>query len=411
MKRKINYLLLLLVVILPFTVYAGASGSAPSSVENGSNVTFTVSVSNTAAWNLKLSGSGATSGCSAAYADVTANGNNTSKSFTVTCKATKEGTITFTATGDITSQDGANSNVSITKTTSVVKPREKETEARLSSLGVDGYDIGFNKDNTSYSIDVEPSVTSINISAKAMSGRASVSGAGAKEIDPAGSKFDITCTAENGATKTYTITVNVIDKNPIEVKIDNTEYTVVKTNRVLTAPSLTQESTTTINGIEVPSYKNEKANITIVGLKNKDGNIKYAIYDNNEYKVYNENKSSELLLFISEKELDGYKETKITINEVEYKAYEFNDRFKIVYAMNLSTGEYGFYKYDTKENTFQYFDTEKKEEKTTKKKNINVFLITTIVLAIIIIGLIVYLITTKKTKKSKKKKDKEEDAN
>jgi hypothetical protein len=32
-----------------------------------------------------------------------------------------------------------------------VAPRQKETESRLSSLGVDGYDIGFNKDKTSYS--------------------------------------------------------------------------------------------------------------------------------------------------------------------------------------------------------------------------------------------------------------------
>ena len=398
--KNLKFILLLLLII-PINVYAAgsASGSAPGSVENGGSATFTVSVSNTAAWNLKLSGSGATSGCSAAYADVTANGNNTSKSFTVTCRATREGTITFTASGDITSADGANSNVSITKTTTVVKPREKETEARLSSLSVDGYDIGFDKDKESYSIDVEPSVTVISINAKAMSGRASVSGQGAKEVDPAGSKFEIVCTAENGARKVYIITVNVIDKNPIFVKIDDSEYTVVKTNRLLTAPQLTTEGTTSINGIDVPSYKNEKANIIIVGLKDKDGNIKYAIYDNNEYKLYNSNKSSELLLFISEKELDGYEETKVSINDVEYRAYEINDRFKLVYAMSLFTGEYNFYKYDTKENTFQYFDTESKDEVKKSKKSINILLISTIVLAILLIGLVVYIFISKKNKR------------
>ena len=337
MKKILNSLLLLVAFTIPSIVFAAgsASGSAPGTVENGSNVTFTVKVSNTAAWNIKLSGSGATKGCSQTYADVTANGKNTSKSFTVTCKATSIGTITFKATGDITSADGSNSNVSITKTVNVVKPREKETEARLSSLTVDGYTIDFNKDKENYSINVEPSVNSIKISAKAMSGRASISGAGKKELSPDGGKYEIVCTAENGTKKTYTINVSVIDKNPINVKIDGTDYTVVKSNKLLKAPTGTTEGKIKIQDIEVPSYTNEQSKITIVGLKDSEGNIKYAIYDNNDYKLYNENKSSELLLYISNKSLDGYKETKVTINEKEYVAYELNNRFKIVYAMNL----------------------------------------------------------------------------
>ena len=199
MKKILNSLLLLIIIMIPTIVLAAgsASGSAPGTVENGNNVTFTVKVSNTAAWNLKLSGTGATNGCSQIYADVTANGNNTSKSFTVTCKATSIGTITFTASGDITSADGANSNVSITKTVNVVKPREKETEARLSSLTVDGYTIDFNKDKENYSISVEPSVNSINISAKSISGRASISGIGKKDLSVDGGKYEVVCTAEN----------------------------------------------------------------------------------------------------------------------------------------------------------------------------------------------------------------------
>ena len=392
MQKILNSLLLLVIIMIPTIVFAAgsASGSAPGTVENGSNVTFTVKVSNTAAWNLKLSGTGATSGCSQSYADVTANGNNTSKSFTVTCKATSVGTITFTANGDITSADGANSNVSITKTVNVVKPREKETEARLSSLTVDGYPIDFNKDKENYSISVEPSVNSINISAKAISGRASISGTGKKEISPEGGKYEVVCTAENGTKKTYVINVSVIDKNPINVKIDEIDYTVVKSAKLLKAPTNTTEGKTKIKDIEIPSYTNEQSKITIVGLKDSEGNIKYAIYDNNEYKLYNENKSSELLLYISSKSLDGYKETKVTINETEYVAYELNDRFKIVYAMNLDNGEYNYYKYDTKENTFQYFEIGSKEE--TKKNNSNILLVTTILFAITTLCSVGYII-------------------
>jgi len=398
MKKVLNNLLLLLAFLIPNIVLAAgsASGSVPGTIENGSNVTFTVNVSNTAAWNLKLSGTGATSGCSQSYADVTANGNNTSKSFTVTCKATSVGTITFTANGDITSADGANSNVSITKTVNVVKPREKETEARLSSLTVDGYSLDFNKDKESYSISVEPSANSINISAKAISGRASISGTGKKELSADGGKYEIVCTAENGTKKTYTINVSIIDKNPINVKIDGVDYTVVKSAKILKMPTNTTEGKTTIKDIEVPSYTNEQSKITIVGLKDINGNIEYAIYDNNDYKLYNENKSSNLLLYISNKQLSGYTETEVTINEKEYDAYEINDRFKIVYAMNLDNGEYNYYKYDTKDNTFQYFESEIKKE---KKNNLNIFLITTILLSAITLCLVGYIIYLKKHKK------------
>ena len=395
MKKILNSLLLLIIIMIPTIVLAAgsASGSAPGTVENGNNVTFTVKVSNTAAWNLKLSGTGATNGCSQIYADVTANGNNTSKSFTVTCKATSIGTITFTASGDITSADGANSNVSITKTVNVVKPREKETEARLSSLTVDGYTIDFNKDKENYSISVEPSVNSINISAKSISGRASISGIGKKDLSVDGGKYEVVCTAENGTKKTYIINVSVIDKKPINVNIDGVDYTVVKSAKLLIAPTNTTEGKTKIQDIEIPSYTNEQSKITIVGLKDIDGNIEYAIYDNGDYKLYNENKTSGLLLYINNKNLDGYKTTKVTINEKEYDAYEINDRFKIIYAMNLDNGEYNYYKYDIQEDTFQYFEIGSKEE--TKKNDSNILLITTILFAITTLCLVGYIVFLK----------------
>ena len=402
MKRKFSLLLLLLLLslfMIPCVVFASgsASGSAPGSVENGNNVTFKVSVSNTAAWNLKLSGSGATSGCSQSFADVTSNGNNTSKSFSVTCRATSVGTITFTAKGDITSADGSNSNVSIVKTVNVVKPREKEKESRLSSLSIAGYDIKFNKDNQNYSISVEPTVNSINISAKAMSNRASISGTGSKEIDLDGGIFEITCTAENGTKKTYTINVMVIDKNPINIKIDGIDYTVVKSTKQLVAPTNSVEGKITIKEMEIPSYTNDKTKLTIVGIKNAEGNIYYATYDADTYNLYNENKSSELLLFIGSKELEGYEATTLNINKKNYSAYKLNERFAIVYAIDLNSGESGYYKYDKKDNTFQYFEIDE------ESSGINILLITTISLGIISLGSIGYILYTFFIKKKKNK--------
>lgn len=407
MKNKLNILILLIIFMIPSNVFAAgsATGSAPTSVEKGSNVKFTVTIHNTAAWNLKLSGTGATSGCSQSFADVTADGNNTTKNLTITCNSNNIGNITFTATGDITSSDGTNSNVSITKVVNVVKPREKETEARLSSLKVEGYQLNFNKDNYNYSINAKPEIKGITISANAISGRASISGTGYKELSPEGGKYEIICTAENGTRKIYTINVAIIDDNPIKVTIDGKNYNVVKTNKVLKAPSGTKEQNIKINEIEVPAYFNEKSNITIVGLKDEQSNIKYAIYNNGEYKLYNENKSSEILLYIDSKKLDGHKETTIVINDIEYPAYELNDRFKIVYAMNLNNGEYNYYRYDTKENIFQYYELNKEEIPKEKENNINIYLITTIIFLITTLISLYYAVFLKLKERKQIKKE------
>ena len=118
-------------------VYAAPSASISvnkSSVENGSSVSATVTVKSTAAWNIRISSSGATSGCTQKFADATSNGQNTTKYFTVTCKATSIGTINFTMTGDITDASGNNVQVSGSRNVTVVKPREKSSNNYLKSL-------------------------------------------------------------------------------------------------------------------------------------------------------------------------------------------------------------------------------------------------------------------------------------
>ncbi len=390
--KKILSILIITFLFIPNNVLAlSANGSVKTTIENGSNVTFYVNVNKAASWNLHLKGSGATSGCYKKYADVTEEGNNTSKRFTVTCKANKIGKITFTATGDITASNGQNINVSITKVVNVVKAREKEKEARLLDLSIQGYNINFNKDKTNYSISIQPTVNSINIKATPISKYAKVSGIGVKKITGDGDIFKVISISETGVKKEYTINVSIIDSDPINVEIDNKKYTVVKTSRNLIQPLNTETSTIKINNYEIPSFINEKAKLTLVGLKDEDGNIKYGIYKDNKYELYNENKSNELSLFINNKELKGYNKKDIKINDNTYEGYELDDRFVIVYAMNLNNGEYNYYKYDTKENTFQYYDI---KDKVKKENNINIFLYTTIIFAITTLILLI----SKKTK-------------
>ena len=118
-----------------------------------------------------------------------------------------------------------------------------------------------------------------------------------------------------------------------------------------------------------------------------------AVYNNNTYKIYNETTSKLLTLFITDGELNNYNKTTIIIDDQEYNAYEIDDRFAVVYAMNLNDGEYNYYKYDKKDGTFQYYET---KDITNNNKNYKILISALSILLIIAIITIFILLFRKK---------------
>ena len=394
-KLYIFFAILIMIILVPQIAFGAGSASisAPASVESGSNVTIKVTLSNVAAWNIKIKASGATDGATKSYADATEDAENTTKTFSVTCNSKGAGTITVTVTGDITSADGANKDISLTKTITVKekqvnnstnnnpsqptnsstsgtasKPNtpssggqtssgqttggqtqngqttnenvEKEAEARLAELSVLGYEISpaFNKDTQEYFVEVPLTQENVTIDAKTLGSKAQIQGTGNYEVKEGNNVFEIVVTAENGETKTYKLNVAVVDKNPIIATINQKQYTVVKQAKLLKKLNLYEETTIKINDIEVPAFKNETNKLIIVGIKDENNQILYATYNDGKYDIYTEVTSKNLLLYITEGKLEGYKKTSVTINEKQYSAYEINDRFVVVYAMNVNNG-------------------------------------------------------------------------
>ena len=443
-KLYIFFAILIMIILVPQIAFGAsfASISAPASVESGSNVTIKVTLSNVAAWNIKIKASGATDGATKSYADATEDAENTTKTFSVTCNSKGAGTITVTVTGDITSADGANKDISLTKAITVKerqvnnstnnnpsqptnsstsgttsKPNtqssggqtssgqkqngqttnenvKKEAEARLAELSVLGYEISpaFNKDTQEYFVEVPLTQENVTIDAKTLGSKAQIQGTGNYEVKEGNNVFEIVVTAENGETKTYKLNVAVVDKNPIIATINQKQYTVVKQAKLLKKPNLYEETTIKINDIEVPAFKNETNKLIIVGIKDENNQILYATYNDGKYDIYTEVTSKNLLLYITEGKLEGYKKTSVTINEKQYSAYEINDRFVVVYAMNVNNGEYGYYKYDKKDETFQYYEIDKAEQ-----KEINVFAVISVILGILlVISIIAQILINKK---------------
>ena len=347
---------------LPIVMAAPSVGTSVSSgsIEKGNSVTFSVTIRNVASWNIKINGIGSTTNCSSSYADATSNGNNTNKTFSITCKGSDLGLISFSVTGDATSQDGSNVNVSGSKRVNVTAVKPKSSNNYLKSITVDEYELTpvFSKETLEYSVTVPSTVNTIHLEASPEDNTASVSGTGEKDVEEGANSFEIRVNAQNGNERIYKVTVHVEDQNPIEVLLLDQKYTVIKNIKNVVKPDLYENSTITIQGIEVPSFVSDVTEYTLVALKGANGEVVFAIYDekNSSYQLYEEQKSNSLILFLLDisDELEGYLKTTITLNGREYTAYKVSSDsdYALVYAMNIETGEKNYYLYHAKDKPY-----------------------------------------------------------
>lgn len=299
-------------------------------------------------------------------------------------------------------------SVKITAITQAELEASYSKNNNLSSLGVEGYTLNqeFNKDTLEYTVSVPSDVEKITLTGTAEDGKSSINGLGEFEVSEGENKFDIIVTAENGSQKTYTIKVNVEDKNPIEVIIDGKKYTVIKRASTLTAPSTYEATTERINDIEVPAFKSNITNYVLVGLKGEDGTSNLYIYDGeyNKYTLYTELKTEGMLLFPKKAPTSPkyYKITKVTINGTEIEAYQYDgvEDYYLVYGVNIETGSEGFYQYDMVNNTITRYNDKIINELTKKNEN---FLMIIIILGVetIVIIMILLITLTKRGKKDK----------
>ena len=281
----------------------------------------------------------------------------------------------------------------------------------LKSLSIEGLKLSpsFSKDTTKYTVEASSNTTSINIKASVEDSKSSIKGTGKHEVSEGENKFNITVTAQNGSSKTYTIIVNVIDSNPITVKIDNEEYTVVKRESNLETPEGFEKTTIKINDQNIPAFYNKTNNYTLVGLS-KDGDIELYLYDekNNKYSKYIEvilNEMKIAPLPIDKTFDDSYKKTSIKIGETIFDALKMDaSDFYIIHTKDLVTGKDDYYTYDSVSNTMiRYNDDNTKplKQKILEYKKMILFLgIETVLIIIILVCILI-----NKARNNKKEKE------
>lgn len=395
--KKYVLCLFTFLMLLPISVYAGnatISIDGPSSVYVGDTVKISVTVSSSqslGSWNYnisyddsKLSYVSTTANAAGSVADYVSGDGKKSVTYSWTYKATNAGSATFSVSGiDVYGFDESQLSVggSTKKTIEVKKPNSvsgggsnnngggnttkpstgyKYSENNnLSSLNVEGFEFEFDKNKTDYSITVPNDTKSVKIGATAEDGKARVNGIGDFEVKEGDNLIEVVVTAENGDKKTYKLNIVVEEATPIEVKVGDDTYSVVRKADLLPNALATFEaSTTLIKGEEVPCYHSNITDFYLLGLRDKDGEIDLYRYDAKEDKfyVYNQLQIGGIYIALLDGEVpSGYKLDKVKINEKEYSAFIKDGAYPLLYGINLESGEKNYYSYDSNEGTIQKF--------------------------------------------------------
>lgn len=367
---------------LPVKLFAagGLSVSASAgSVYVGDSVTFTVSASNSAG-NVNISGAVNDS----IWLD------NSSQSYTV--KATSAGTIGINVSGVLASYDtGLDQNVSgssyvtvMNRPTSsggnqnntnqnVVKDEPKEevkknTDSALASLSVSQGKLSpnFASGTTSYKVTLPSTASSIKISASARDAKASVSGAGTRELEPGNNKLSVVCSAEDGSSTTYTINVYVDEKPLTYMTYNGVKFGVSAHNgKGGKLSKAFDETKIKVDGIEIPAWKNNALNITLVYLQS-EGTEGYYIYDETKQEVVSVYEPMAVLgqnivrIDVPEnlQKREGMNFTKVKVDGKEFTGWTLDDKnlenYALIYVMN-DAGKYVYYQYEKTQNTLQLY--------------------------------------------------------
>lgn len=445
MKKRLKVILssiafLMTISLLQLPVYAAgfSVSKSASSVAPGGTFTVSVSVSGEGRFNFSASngtvssssqwiagsgsvsvkaGSSGTVTVSVTASDVSANDGETvisgTHSVSVAINAPTSG-------GNTTNSNNSNSGSTTNNTdTTTQQTEEKKEETKksnvntLASLTVSAGELSpaFDGNNTNYEVNVDAKVTSITIDAKATDAKASVSGTGEHALQVGANTLQVVCKAENGSTKTYTITVNVDETPQVYLKLNKQKLGVVRNVKDLGIPESFEATTIKIEKNEVTAYHSNNMNKTILYLVNEKGEKNFYLYDEKEgvtsifipVTVLGRN-----VYIIDVKKddvkVDHTKFNKIQIDNNTFEGWTFTDdkNYSLIKVMNQK-GEKVIYQYEATENTLQLYHQVKQEQSNQPKQQKNimtyVFAATTVVFALISLVLIRYFFIHKKSLK------------
>lgn len=367
------------------------------------------------------------------YVAAAPNANTKTVTYNYNFKARKSGKVTFnTSSVAVLGWNEQYMGVNLSGATVNILTKA-ELEASLSkdnylkTLTIEGYEISFDKEKLDYSLIVENDVKQITIKGTKQDSRSKVSGLGTVDLIEGLNKVYVVVTAQNGSKRTYTINVTVKELEPINVLLNDVQYSVVRSLDGVNIPETFILKEIELNDKMVGSLYNEVADITLLLLKDENGDTYFFEYDNEQYQEFNYLNFGNLYIKILKIKdvIDGYVKSNEVLNGLNIETLKSNNdsEFSLLYGLNLETNEENYYSYDEKENTIQRYVKSEQKKLPKIKEDRNVYLWLAVIFATISIILLVTLISVvsnkrkpkdsiekpKKEKSKKKQKKKKKD--
>ncbi|MCD7892566.1 MAG: cadherin-like beta sandwich domain-containing protein [Erysipelotrichaceae bacterium] len=386
------------------------SGLGKTSLDNGESTTFKVKVNSTT--TISVSGkatnyeteteSGASDSVTVSVKSSSSSSSSNSSSSSSSSSSSNSSSSSSSNSNSSSSNSSSSNSSTTTETTETTETVEetKSNVCTLSSLSVSTGTLSpeFSASTTKYTVDLDAGTSEIEISAKAKDSAATVSGTGKKELEAGENTFSIKCTAEDGSTKTYKITVNVDETPLVYTTYNDQKLGVVANQKDIGLPDGFEETSVSLEGEEVVAYYNANMDKTIVYLVDEDDNEGFYLYDEETSSITSSFTPITLLgrnLYVVDidedlQTRDGMIYQELTIDEVTLMGWVYEDEnlsnYQLIMVMN-DQGEMVLYQYEATEDSLQLYNDYAVEEVEDNSLDTTtyVFIATTVIAAIVAI--------------------------
>lgn len=278
------------------------------------------------------------------------------------------------ASNNTSSNSSSNSEQKSNTSNTTTKTKAKSSNANLSNLGMNPNDFtGFSENKTSYDVTVPNNVTQVEIYATKKDSKASLTGTGIKKLQEGQNTANVIVTAEDGATKTYTINIKRLSKNEKQDTTENLDAKSSSNSKDLELSNLEIEGVNLEPSFESSTYKYE---ISIKGVQS-----------NLDIKASTNNTSDKVEIIGNENLQNGQNIITILVT-------------------NSKSDEVATYQIYVNKNVIDSNTVDNEFGKTVKELKIKLWVFRALVV-IVVLGIIMLLII--KHKKNKKEYDEEDD--
>lgn len=301
----------------------------------------------------------------------------TKQSYSLTFTAKKAGSCIVSVADCNYSGQTADKGLSGASATVTVKDASLSANSNLKSLTISEGSLSpaFSPSVTSYNVTVKNSVTELDVYAVASDSKAKVEVGGKSELVIGKNKRTIVVTAPNGTQKTYTINITrnetddeVIEETPtgpLTVTVNNVNYTVLA--------DISQ--VTLFNGFAAESLELSGSTVAVAVDEDENFEIFYLVAEGSQQPepfVYRTvDNSFEKLQYLTQGEFsyifteipndttvpEDFYTTNAKISGMDVKCYasEKKGMSDFYYIYCFADGNFGFYRFDSRENTMQRY--------------------------------------------------------